>query len=88
MRDGRCCSTGMPENVNFAESSTIAPSTAASVSSGTFAAPFAEKLPTTAAGRDIAADALDGQLLAVQRRVDVEVLHRGRPRRPSRTCRS
>ena len=37
----------MPENVNFAESSTISPSMADSVSSGSFAAPFAEKLPTT-----------------------------------------
>ena len=46
-RDGRCCSTGMPEKVNFAESSTSSPSMAASVSSGTLAAPFAEKLPTT-----------------------------------------
>ena len=46
-RDGRCCSTGIPENVNFAASTINSPSMAASSSVGSSARAVAEKLPTT-----------------------------------------
>ena len=46
-RDGRCCSTGIPEKVNRAASTVRSPVIAANSSTGTSARAVAEKLPTT-----------------------------------------
>ena len=79
-RDGRRCSTGMPENVNFAVSRTSAPSTAASVSSGSRARSARGEAADDAAGGDVAGDARHGELFTLERGVDRQRLHRMRPR--------
>ena len=76
----------MPENVNLAESSDGAVDGGQRELSGTGGA-FRGEAADDAAGRDIAAEALDGQLLAVERHVELSPAPRT-PRRPNRRCRS
>ena len=59
MRDGRCCSTGMPEKVNFAESRTMRAVDGGERQLGNLRRALRGEAADDAAGRDVAGDALD-----------------------------